>query len=626
MVPVRFSSGRYKELEVYYQRLKKEAWEKRQKTLAKVYEDQAQFSFDEGSRETRWELNVFDKRKVVLDHLFGVDLDEQAVEVTRLSLMLKMLEGEHGIIPGRAVLPTLDHNIKCGNSLISGDVLKLQSFFKEDWIKTKPFDWDAYFRKIVKEEGGFDVIIGNPPYVRIQTLPKDQVTFFSKNFASATGNYDIYTLFVERGLELLKPGGILGFILPHKFFQAAYGQGLRKLITEKNALMEVVNFRDNQIFEQASTYTCLLFLQKGGDRTFKYSEVAKLEDPEKQLQIIREHEEYEDERMRIGKIPKKQITEAPWSFSVGPQADLLERLKSKETKLKDCCIKIFQGLVTGADSIYILENRGVRRGSNLVKVFSKATGSEYILEPGCLKPVFKGGFIDSYYWGEPRHLIIFPYNFGETPGLRPADDLRKNYPNLWGYLKENEKALRARDGGKMNHDRWYSYSRIQNLGEFEGKKIVVLVVSDYARYTYDTEGVYFTGGGNGPYYGIRLKNDIPYHPFYILALLNSNVLDFFIKRTSTTFRGGYYSFGKQYIENVPIRSIDFSSPKEKKLHDDVVKLVNVMLDLRKREQKATGHELEQIKRQIEKTDREIDERVYELYGIAENEKKIIERT
>ncbi len=105
------------------------------------------FSFDEGSHETRWELNVFDKRKIVLDHLFGVDLDEQAVEVTRLSLMLKMLEGEHGIIPGRAVLPTLDHNIQCGNSLISGDVLKLQSFFKEDWIKTKPFDWSSVFSK-----------------------------------------------------------------------------------------------------------------------------------------------------------------------------------------------------------------------------------------------------------------------------------------------------------------------------------------------------------------------------------------------------------------------------------------------------------------------------------------------
>ena len=301
----------YKEMEVYYQGLKKETWEKRKKTLAKFYEDQTPFGFEGVDEEFKGQLNVFDKRKIVLEHIFGVDLDDQAVEVSRLSLMLKMLEGEYGITPGRAVLPTLDHNIQCGNSLISGEVLNLQSFFREDWIKTKSFDWDSHFRKIVVEEGGFDVIIGNPPYVRIQTLQKDQVAFFSKNFVSATGNYDIYALFVEQGLKLLKPGGILGFIMPHKFFQAAYGQGLRKLIAAKKALMEVINFRDNQIFEKASTYTCLVFLQKGKNGAFKYADVAKLEDPKKQLQIIREHEEYQDGRMRIGKIPKKKVTETP---------------------------------------------------------------------------------------------------------------------------------------------------------------------------------------------------------------------------------------------------------------------------------------------------------------------------
>jgi hypothetical protein len=219
---VAFLIRAFKELEQYYQRLKKEAWEKRQNALAKVYEDQAQFSFDEGSREARWELNVFDKRKLVLDHLFGVDLDEQAVEVTRLSLMLKMLEQEHGIIPGRAVLPTLDRNIKYGNSLISGDVLKLQSFFKEDWVKTKEFDWNTRFRKIVVEEKGFDVIIGNPPYVRIQTLPKDHV---GSSTRIMIGYWQLRYLctFVERGLQLQTWRHPRIHSSP-QFFQAAYGQ------------------------------------------------------------------------------------------------------------------------------------------------------------------------------------------------------------------------------------------------------------------------------------------------------------------------------------------------------------------------------------------------------------------
>jgi hypothetical protein len=456
----------YRELEIYYQNLKKEAWEKRRSALAKVYEDQAQFSFDEGSQEARWELNVFDKRKIVLDHLFGVDLDDQAVEVTRLSLMLKMLEGEHGIIPGRAVLPTLDHNIKCGNSLISGDVLKLQNFFKEEWVRTKPFDWDAYFRKIVKEEGGFDVIIGNPPYVRIQTLPKDQVGFFSKNYVSATGNYDIYTLFVERGLHLLKPGGILGFILPHKFFQAAYGQGLRKLIAEKNALMEVVNFRDNQIFEKSSTYTCLLFLQKSKDRTFKYCEVARLEDPEKQLQIIGEHEGYQDDRIRLEKIPKKQVTEAPWSFSFGEEAALLEKLGNVGNTLGNVAKKIFVGLQTSADTVFIFKDYEFQ-GKFKARVYSKELQKKIALEQGLLKRVIRSGDIGRYH-AQSTCMVLFPYKVeNDQAHLLSAKEIESVYPLAWSYLKQCRKLLENREGGKFRDDEWYRFGRTQNIGMWE---------------------------------------------------------------------------------------------------------------------------------------------------------------
>ena len=607
----------YKELEIYYQRLKKEAWEKRQKAMAKVYEDQAQFSFDEGSLETRSELNVFDKRKVVLNHLFGVDLDEQAVEVSRLSLMLKMLEGEHGIIPGRAVLPTLNHNIKCGNSLISGDVLRLQSFFQEDWIKTKEFDWNARFRKIVVEEGGFDVIIGNPPYIRIQTLPKDQVTFFGKHFVSATGNYDIYTLFVERGLHLLKPGGILGFILPHKFFQAAYGQGLRKLIAQKNALMEVVNFRDNQIFEQASTYTCLLFLQKGKDRAFKYSEVAKLEDPGKQLQIIRGHEEYQDDRMRVGKIPKKQVTEAPWSFSFGEEAALIEKIKGMGLLLKEATDRIFQGLKTSADSIYILDV--VEWKSKTVRAFSKALQKEITLEIELLKPLIKGGQMRRYLVEESKKVILFIYKGGNLILKR---EMQEVYPRCWEYLLENKKYLEERERGIMKGENWYAYGRNQALDVVYLPKIITPDFASSSSYCYDAEGIYYFTGGAAGGYGIFPKESV--NPKYLLALLNSHLLDWFHHQSSTRFRGGYFSYEARFIKNLPIRIIDFNNPKEKRFHDDLVKLVDVMLGLRKREQKAEGHELEQLKRQIEKTDREIDERVYELYGITKKEKKLIE--
>lgn len=608
----------YKELEVYYQNLKKEAWQKRKKTLDKVFEDQAPFSFDEGSLETRWELNVFDKRKLVLEHVFGVDLDDQAVEVSRLSLMLKMLEGEHGIVPGRAVLPTLDHNIQCGNSLITGDVLNLQSFFKEDWTQTKPFDWKDHFRKIMVDESGFDVIIGNPPYVRIQTLPKDQVNFFNENFVSATGNYDIYALFVEQGLKLLKPGGILGFILPHKFFQAAYGQGLRKLIAEQKALMEVVNFRDNQIFEEASTYTCLLFLQKGKDGPFKYADVARLEDPDKQLQIIREHEEYQDDRMRIGKLPKKQVTEAPWSFSFGEEAAIIEKIKNIGLPLEEVTDRIFQGLKTSADKIYVMDV--IERKVKSIKVHSSYLDRDVELEPDFLKPLIKGGQMLRYLIGETEKVILFPYRGLD---LVQKDSIVEKLPKTWAYLTECRKYLEEREEGKMRGDQWYAYIYPKSLDKFDLPKIMTPDIADSASYCYDPDGRYYFSGGAAGGYGILPKGNI--NPKYLLAILNSRLSDWVHHQGSTRFRGGYFSYESRFIKNLPIRILDFKDQNEKKLHDDLVKLVDVMLDLRKREQKAKGHELEQLKRQIEKTDREIDERVYELYEITNQERKILEK-
>ena len=613
----------YKEMEAYYQDLKKQTWGKRQKILSKVYEDQSEFSFDEGSQETRWELNVFDKRKIVLNHLFGVDLDEQAVEVSRLSLMLKMLEGEHGIIPGRAVLPTLDHNIKCGNSLISGDVLKLQSFFKEDWVKTKEFEWNVRFRKVVKEEGGFDVIIGNPPYVRIQTLPQDQVGFFSKNYVSATGNYDIYTLFVERGLHLLKPGGILGFILPHKFFQAAYGQGLRKLIAGQKALMEVVNFRDNQIFEQASTYTCLLFLQKGKGRTFKYSEIAKLEDPAKQLQTIHDHDDYRDDRMSIGKIPREQITEGPWIFSFGEEAELLEKLRNVGTTLGDVSKRIFQGVITSADTVFLFKEFELV-GRSRVKVYSNELQEKVVLEENILKHVVRSGDIGQYY-AQPTCVVLFPYKVEKDEArLLSREEIQSHYRLSWAYLKRCKKVLEEREGGKFKDDEWYRFGRTQNIGMWEQPKMLVpYMVTRLSAYPDSENHYYFVNVTTGGY-GILVNNEkVSLH--YLTALLNSALLDFYLKRITTNFRGGYFAANKQYIEQLPIHIINVNNPKETKQHDDLVKLVDVMLDLRKREQTAKGHELELLKRQIEKTDREIDEQVYELYEITEAEKRLIER-
>ena len=148
-------------------------------------------------------LDIFEKRQILLDHIYGVDLDEQAVEVTKLSLMLKMMDGEHGLVSGHAILPMLDSNIKCGNSLVSGDALELKKFFGDDWYKVKPFNWDLSFSKVMKK-GGFDVVVGNPPYIfaRDEGFSQAEKDYFNQTYKSVQYQLNTYIMFTERAFSL----------------------------------------------------------------------------------------------------------------------------------------------------------------------------------------------------------------------------------------------------------------------------------------------------------------------------------------------------------------------------------------------------------------------------------------
>ena len=216
-------------------------------------------------RRGEWRLTTGERKRILLDHIYGVDIDPQAVEVTKLSLLLKVLEGESEqtlasssrLFHERA-LPDLGRNIKCGNSLIGPDFYDGQQMAllddEERYRDQRLRLGTAEFPEVVSggARAGFDAVIGNPPYIRIQTLKEWaplEVEYYKQRYAAAgKGNYDIYVVFVEKGLSLLNERGRLGFILPHKFFNAQYGEPLRRLLAEGRHLAEVVHFGDQQVF------------------------------------------------------------------------------------------------------------------------------------------------------------------------------------------------------------------------------------------------------------------------------------------------------------------------------------------------------------------------------------------
>lgn len=545
-----------------------------------------------------------------------MDIDDQAVEIAKLSLTLRLLEGETSETAGlftkggrQRLLPKLETNIKCGNSLIGPDFYsdKPESLFADEDTRYRinAFDWkgESGFKRIFDAHGGFDVVLGNPPYIRIQALKEFnpvEVEYYKEKYkAAGKGNYDLYAVFVEQGLNLLNDHGRLGYILPHKFFNAQYGEPLRKLIADGSHLKNVVHFGDQQVFDNATTYTCLLFLDAQPHEGFH---IAKVTD----LAAWRR-----DRSATEGDLPATAATSAEWNFAVGDGAALFEKLSKMPVKLGDVA-DIFVGLQTSADDVYVLEVVGT--SGHLLLVRSAVTGDQVSIEIKYTRPFIKRVTIEPFEQPLPRHILILPYDANGRPV--PWKEIQESAPLTAEYLARCKPALMSREGGNIDPKRWYEYVYPKNLTKFRQQKMVTQVITERPRFAWDETNLYFTGGGNGPYYGVSPRGKES--PLFLLALLNSPVTDYFMRQVSTTFHGGYWSYAKRFIEKVPIRTIDFANAGDKAMHDDMVRLVNQMLALHRQLAAAgTAREKSALQLQITALDRAIDSLVFRLYGLSD---------
>jgi type I restriction-modification system DNA methylase subunit len=552
------------------------------------------------------------RMEILTGNLYGVDLDPQAVEIARLNLLLKAVNQ-------RGELPELT-NIRRGNSLISGRPEELEAAFGPDWRDKQPFDWEEQFSQIMGR-GGFDVVVGNPPYIRIQTLPKSDAAWYGDHYRAASGSYDIYVLFVERALQLLRPSGVFGMILPNKFFQASYGKRLRALLSEHRAVWRVVDFEDAQVFEDATTYTCLLFLRKEPTPQVVYIATGDW------LKAQPDQPALLPDNLPETLMDGERLTDGPWVFVPDEVYRVLHKLDEAGVPSSQICERMFQGLVTSADPVYILDARDLDKTAGLVTAYSKERERTYKLELGVTKPLLKGSLHMRRYRVEPvSRYVIFPYQGGK---LIPADEFAKQYPNCWAYLLENRERLEGRERGKMRHEGWYGYVYPKNLTLFEQPKLLTPSIAQRASFSYDSEGQYYfvgSGGGGGGGYGITLEEG-DLSPLYVLGLLNSRLLDFYLQNISSPFRHGWYAYNKQYIERLPIRRINFDDPEDVARHDRMVEMVEEMLRLQKEHAEAEALKEDRrhdLARRIERLDAQIDGLVYELYGLTEEEVGVVE--
>lgn len=560
-----------------------------------------------------YELSFSEKRKILVNNIYGVDIDPLAVEVTKFSLLIKLIEGtsrdelqNYTSETHSKILPNLDSNIRNGNSLVGFEYLKYNKDFynKPDlYSKLRLFDWNREF-----DGKRFDAIIGNPPYIRVQNMVQysnEEYLFYKSDVSgyvtADTELLDKYYLFIERALKLLNTNGVLGYIVPHKFMVLKTGKNLRKMLSDRQCVSQIIHFGTNQVFKGRSTYTCLLFLTESTQKAFQIGFI-------KDLQHF-----YANSTDVLQTYEESYLSELPWNFLSDNIVSTIEKLGDK-CKPLDSFVDIFVGVQTSADTIYIIK---VEREDEKFAYFLDKEGHEQLIEKDILHPCIYDVQLTKYQKILPNCKIIFPYQYKEGKiKLYLYDEMKHFYPKCLEYLETFKDELNRRSIQKRDETNWYQYGRSQSIKRFAtGEHLIWSVLSTKGNYVYDQSQITFTGGGNGPFYGIEKKNDTKLSLFYIQALLNHWLLEQIVKSKASTFRGGYYSHGKQFIAKLPIYDINLDDPVEKDIYDNIVlKVQNMMHLTEQRNCMKTKEQREMINRMIFEEEKKLNIIIGELYG------------
>lgn len=572
------------------------------------------------------DLPFWRKRQILAEAIYGVDIDPLAVEVAQLSLALRLLEGcspeELDLFrasTGKRLLPDLSNNIKCGNSLVGYTYFDYDSRAATD-IDTlraiRPFNWTKEF-----PFEGFDAIVGNPPYIRVQHLARyipKEYGFYKSDYCdlkmARASSLDKYQLFVERALGLLAQDGKLGMIIPSKFMTIDTGKSLRGLLTSTFHVARIIDFGTIQVFPGRSTYTCILVATPEDISEFIWLQVPSL--PEFVANPLDGGRSYNS----------SELASDAWGFPPEAISEHLATMESRCSKLSDIA-NVFVGLQTSDDSAYIIEPS---EATDDLFIFEDLIGHTSSVEKELCRPCLLDVAFSPYGTPLPNKQIIFPYVIDNgRANLIPASQIKLEYPHAYEYLSSIKDRLDQRAvSPKRRGDDWHKFGRSQSLTKFSGRPHIIWpVLSLGPKYVIDHSGlVMFTGGGNGPYYGLELKDDTPESIEYVQAALSYWLTEELVSCKTSMFRGDYYSHGKQFVIELPIRRIDFSNKTESALHDEITIAVRKLNELvSKRDSAKSKADAELFSRSIDASMLALEERMNALYGVRPELKEAVRK-
>ncbi|MBS1653146.1 MAG: N-6 DNA methylase [Bacteroidetes bacterium] len=512
-------------------------------------------------------LTTSEKRTILINNIFGVDLDENAVEVSKLSLLLKCMEGETAssikqqlALYHTRVLPDLDKNIVNGNSLIGFDISENELELDKVSIaklekKIRAFDWRVSFPNVFKQ-GGFNAVIGNPPYVNIENLNTESKKYFFKNYQYCKGRTDIYVAFIEKSLKIISKDGLISFIIPYAFTNQNYGTLLRQKLLESYHVKEIVDTSNFFVFSSAIVKNIILTIQNNQKIENLKTSIVRF-NSESDF-VLNKPEKFQIEQNSFTKLEDSRFETKPVSKLIS----IKEKLWKKSLSLSDICL-----IAYGAR----LNHKTKKIGKDFYISDKKQKG---------FKPFLEGKNIERYHYSQYGWLNYSP---------------NEHYNSMFPELFENEKIM------------------------------FINIVKDRLRFAYDNKKYYNSHtvincvridkltkakhiSARKALENATIEECAKYNYFYLLAILNSNLINWYFRN----FLSEELHFYPNDAKNLPIKKIDNEfSEKLIKLAEKVVEMYN---------EKENTRNFQKIK----SFENQIDEIVYKLYNLTPKEIQLIE--
>jgi adenine-specific DNA-methyltransferase len=553
------------------------------------------------------ELDQYERLRILTANIFGVDLDKLAVDIARLNLLLRA-------VARRELLPSLKRNVVQGNSLISGSEEELRPYFGDTWEEKHPFDWQREFPAIMGQ-GGFDIIIGNPPYVKeyVNRQPFDDVRG-SRLAEYYQGKADIWYIFACLAIDLLKPGGLHSFIATNNWITASGASLLREKVLSETRLQEFVDFGDCKVFESVGIQTMIYVLEKTGtphEGEVRYSGITRPNTPVSDVIRFLFDGKGGDFAVSFDGVIETGREGQTFTFVDHRDARLLSRIESTgryRLKPEDVGtgIDVHQDFVT-ARHLPHLPDSTIEPGVGIFVLSDNEKRSLGLTERErkLVKPYYTSEELGRYY-GNPNNSSWLIYT--DRAAVARIDE----YPCIKAHLDRFAPVM-------TSDNRPYGLHRARDEDFFLGEKIVSLRKTDRPHFTYTDFPCYVSQT-----FFVVKPTDVNLK--YLVAILNSSVCRFWLDRKGKK-QGDALQVDKAPLLQIPIRLADVTVSDERELRDRVVALVQRMLALHERLATKGGVQDEErggIVREIERTDREIDGLVYDLYGLTREERRLVE--